>query len=288
MRRSDRGQPAGVLPRVRRRRAPSAPGVAHDVERSGTTTSPSASTRPARQAQRVARRRAPRAPSCPRRAAASATALGGHGPRRVGLRRPRPSRTPAARSAVQHGQRVAPRQHADHGDGRRRRPRTPRPASGPSAVMPATLCAPSTSSSGRRPDTSSRPGTRTAARPSSTTSASSGAAEERLDRGQRARRVVALVGPVQRHAARPRSGRPGVHRSTSRPPTATRLDVAAEVPPGHPDRGRPRASARGLATMSTRSGVGLPDDHPAARLDDPGLVRPRCPRGSGPSTSVWS
>ena len=67
----------------------------------------------------------------------------------------------------------------------------------PNVAMPAALCAPSTSSSGRRPSTSSRPGTRTAAKPSSTTSSVSGSPKKASTAARRHRRVDALVRPVQ-------------------------------------------------------------------------------------------
>ena len=120
------------------------------------------------------------------------------------------------------------------------------------------------------PSTSRRPGTRTAANPSSTTSGVERVAEERLHRRQRDGGVGALVGAVQRDehvlvaAARgPQRDQPAADGDPVR--------LAAEVPAGHPHRGRPDRSGPGLDDVDQVGGH-LPHDDPAARLDDPGLV----------------
>ena len=139
--------------------------------------------------------------------------------------------------------------------------------------MPAALCAPSTSSSGRRPSTSRRPGTRTAASPSSTTSGASGSPKN----ASTAARATAALSPWWA----PCSGTQDVLVAPARGP---QRDAAAHPPPpgwtrsrspSRPPRPTPRRRRRPAARRSsTSSGAISPT---TTRL--PGSMIPALSRG---------
>ena len=146
-------------------------------------------------------------------------------------------------------------QHRDH-----RRPaggsRTPRRAPRPWPRMPCGLCAASTRMVGARRTASSRPGRarprRTPPRTMSTSSGRLGAgAEERLDRGQRQRRVLGLVGAVQRQedlVVDAAESLEGEHLAADR-------DAAGRAPRTRAPRGRrsrrPRRARRSSASAAS-------------------------------------
>ena len=187
---------------------------------------------------------------------------------------------------LQHGRRVAARAAcpttatgvAVDGEllGQRRRRAPP---------CPATLWAPSTSSSGWRPRTSSRPGHPHRGEGLLDHLGRRAGRRRTPRRGQRARRRSRPGGRRAAARARPRSGRPGSAASTRRPPTATWLDAQPKSRPGHPDR-RPRpTSAAAWSNDGDQVGAGSPTTTRLPGLMMPGLVlgdalerRARAPR----------
>ena len=153
------------------------------------------------------------------------------------------------------------------------------------ACAPATLCAPSSSTSGCRPD-DFEPARRTARARTRrrTTSSASGAPTNASAAVERDRRVVGLVRAVQReeHLGVARARRVAGRRT--RPPTASTLRAHAEVgvAPEHraPARGRveDRLRARDRSRRARAS-------HPASRCRP---SRARSPRAVVPRYSTWS
>ena len=130
--------------------------------------------------------------------------------------------------------------------------------------MPATLWAPSTTTSGWRPTTSRRPGHPHGGERLLDHVLVEGRAEEGLDRGQAHGGVVPLVGTVQRHQHLPVGGARGAH--VDQPPTDGQpVGGAGEVVAPDPDLGRPGRRRPPGRSRATRVGIGLADDHPAVR-----------------------
>ena len=143
-----------------------------------------------------------------------------------------------------------------------------------SAAAPATLCAPSSSTSGCRPTTSSRPGERTDANPSATTVVGSGAADERLRRRERDRGVVGLMPAVQREVdiGIARFGRREIDDATAE----------RELLREHGEVAVAQQHARRLLREEERCeiGIGLAEHERRTRLDDVGLLRRDAARAS--------
>ena len=199
---------------------------------------------PAAQASaRRCRRRAPRR-SRGRRAALATSAAGT--PRGDGAVQATTTSNSSARSAssIAVGSRSVPTT-------RMRRPSGSKSSKNTWAHVsaPGGLWAPSTITSGWWPSTSNRPGITTAANPSSTTSSASGAAKNASTAVERDRRVVALVGAVQRHE---HLGVDRRRRADVDEPAAEGELVAGDVEVVAAQRAR--AAAGASASTATRSG----------------------------------
>ena len=217
--------------------------------------------------------------SQPRRARGAADVGAGHAPRRRGgagdddVELVGPQR-------LEHRRRIA--QRADDEDRAGRRGRSRRRTPGRRCRRRPGCGRRRRSTSGWWPSTSNRPGIVTSANPSVTTSSRQRRGEERLDRGQRDRRVVALVGAVQRHE------HVGVDRrrraDVDEPPADGELVAGGlEVVAAHADR-----AAAGAAERRRRA----PDRSRRSRPPRSGLMIPAFSRAMsasvGPANSVWS
>ena len=150
-----------------------------------------------------------------------------------------------------------------------------------SVSAPATLCAPSRSTSGACPSTSSRPGDRTAANASVTTSSGSG----------RSRKLSAAASAAAALSAwyAPWSGRytpsylaSGVNRSTSRPAWARRFPLTPKSVERFSTRAAPRSRNNGASPGSVS---------PSTRVE-PSFTMPALSAAIssrvGPRYSTWS
>ena len=283
---------------VGRSRASSGPGRRPTTYSEPVTTSVAGRRQPAPGPGSSGRRPRcrPPAPARPRAARRLGDRRGRAAPAATAPCTPPRSRTPAGAQRLEHGARVAALEHADHE--RSCRPptanssRAPRPARcgaghvvGP--VEHDQRCA------ARRP----RAARARAPRPGPLDHlVVERRAEERLGRGQRAGRVVALVGAVQRQehlvVAAPRGAQvdqPAAHRQ----PVATQSKSTPAHPASRPRRlvgrgGRRRASSGSVSPTTTRQpGLMMP----AFSRGDvaPGSARgPRCGRSSTLVTTATS
>ena len=177
--------------------------------------------------------------------------------------------------------------HADHADSRRKRELLVERV-GQRAARPCGLCAASTHDASARVRTrSSRPGERhrrerPRGRPRRRAAAVGAGAEERLDRGQRQRRVLRLVRAVQRQEDLVVRAAEALQRQQ----LPADRDVAAQHAELACPRGRPCAStsAHRSSSTSATSGGCCGEHRDRARLDDAGLlprdVRERRRRGT--------